>query len=187
MDVLPVTRLIVSLGSHSRGAEVPPAPAGRPPAIEIEESIDFQRRSWRVQRAAWLAIGLMLGGAVIGLFGLGPLSRARLTIGPGVSLEYHRLARAHAPLELRFQVAEAGTGLTRLHLSHSLLSQVRVVRIDPEPLKSSADSTGIGYEFRITGSAPVVFHVEPERPGRVTGHIRTGDTAPIEIPLLVLP
>jgi hypothetical protein len=166
---------------------VMPAPAGRMPEIEINEEIDFQRRAWRVQRMVWVAMALLLGAAMLGFFGLGPLSRIELTVAPGVSVEYHRWARAHAPLQLRFLVGETSAGPGRLHLSHSLLSRVRVVRIEPEPTETRADPEGITYQFRIDPPVPVVFHVEPERAGRVAGRVRAGDGAPVELPLLVWP
>ena len=166
---------------------MPPARAGSKPAIEIDEQIDFQQRTWRAQRIVWVLIALTLGAAMLGLFGLGPLSRVRMTLGPGVTVEYHRWVRARAPLQFRFQIGEAMVGPTRLHLSHSLLSRIRIVRIEPEPSQSTADPDGIAYEFTLQTPAPVVFHVEPERPGRVTGRIRAGEGAPVDLPLLIWP
>ena len=166
---------------------MPPAPAGRQPAIDIDEQIDFQRRSWLAQRVSWVVMALLLGAAALGFFGMGPLSRTRVTVGPNVSVEYHKWIRAHTPTQLRFLVGETAAEPTRLHLSHALLSHLRIERIEPEPSWSRADSDGIGYEFRIRGPAPVVFHVRAEQAGRVIGRIRAGDDAPVELPLLVWP
>ena len=164
-----------------------PAPAGRKPGIDIDEEFDFQRRAWRVQRTVWVVMALLLGAATLGLFGLGPVSRIELPVASSVSVEYHRWARARAPLQLRFLVGEGTAVPFRLHLSHSLLSRVRVVRIEPVPSEASADPDGITYQFRIHPPAPVVFYVEPERPGMVSGRIRVGDSGPVELPLLVWP
>jgi hypothetical protein len=166
---------------------VPPAPAGRQPAIDIDEQIDFQRRSWLAQRVSWVIMALLLGAATVGFFGMGPLSRTRVTVGSNVSVEYHKWIRVRAPTELRFQVGETAAEPTRLHLSHSLLSGLRIDRIEPEPSWSRADPDGIGYEFRVRGPAPVVFYVRAEQAGRVIGRIRAGDGAPVELPFLVWP
>ena len=50
--------------------------------LEIEQDHDFQRRSWRLQRAGWIVLSLVLLAGLLGLFGSGPLAHA--TVGaPG--------------------------------------------------------------------------------------------------------
>jgi hypothetical protein len=41
---------------------------------EVEEDLEFQLRSWRVQRLGWLCFGLIILGSLLGLGGEGPLA-----------------------------------------------------------------------------------------------------------------
>ena len=47
-------------------------------AIQLEDFPDFQRRSWRLRRLAWLLMALVLGAGAAGVFGRGPLARTAL-------------------------------------------------------------------------------------------------------------
>lgn len=44
--------------------------------LEIEEDLDHQRRCWKLERASWAVMALVLLAAMAGLFGSGPLSWA---------------------------------------------------------------------------------------------------------------
>jgi len=39
--------------------------------LEVAENLAFQRRAWKVQRAGWVAMALLVGAALAGLFGGG--------------------------------------------------------------------------------------------------------------------
>lgn len=66
-------------------------------SIEITEDLSFQRRAWIMQRVAWTIMLLLTIAALLGAFGRGTLSSARVT-SPGsvMSAEYERFARLYS-------------------------------------------------------------------------------------------
>lgn len=44
--------------------------------LELDQDIDFQRRSWAVQRVGWGVMALVALAALLGLFGPGPINNA---------------------------------------------------------------------------------------------------------------
>jgi hypothetical protein len=43
--------------------------------LELDQDLAFERRTWTVERVAWVAMGLMGIAALAGLLGPGPLSK----------------------------------------------------------------------------------------------------------------
>jgi hypothetical protein len=157
------------------------------PALDIDESLRLQERSWRIRKAAWLAMVLVLGAGVTGLFGRGPLAAAEATVGPGVTLEYDRWARKRAPLLLRFRAATSPGDTLRIHVGWPLVQNVRVLDIEPPPAGSVADPAGVEYRFALQPPAGVDFLVQPESTGWIRFSIRTGSAAPVPLSLLIWP
>src|SRR5262249_33260243 len=59
----------------------------------IQEDMEFQRRSWLVQRTSWIIMALVLVAALAGLFFHGPLSHTTARNADGsVAVEYERFA-----------------------------------------------------------------------------------------------
>ncbi len=76
----------MSKGGRTRRAGVP-----RHGDLEIPEDLPFQRREWVAERIAWTVMALVVGAAVLGLFGSGWLSRSIAgDQGAPVWLEYER-------------------------------------------------------------------------------------------------
>lgn len=157
------------------------------PAIEIDESLPQQQRNWRIRKAAWLGMALMLGAGAVGLFGRGPLARSQTAVGPGLTLEYHRWARQRAPLLLRFRAADAPRDSLRLHVGRGLIERARILQIEPEPVATGADPAGVEYRFALQPPAGVEFLIEPEEAGRLRFTIRAGSAAPVMVSLLIWP
>jgi hypothetical protein len=157
------------------------------PALDIDESLPLQERSWRIRNAAWLAMVLVLGAGVTGLFGRGPLAAAEVTVGPGVTLEYDRWARKRAPLLLRFRAATSPGDTLRIHVGWPLIRSVRVLDIEPHPEGSAADPAGVEYRFSLQPPAGVDFLIQPESAGRLRFSIRAGSAAPVPLTLLIWP
>ncbi|HEX2280908.1 MAG TPA: hypothetical protein VHG52_04005, partial [Thermomicrobiales bacterium] len=72
--------------------------------LEHDRDLRFQRREWTIQRGGWLAMVAIIGAALIGLLGAGPLSSATAESGP-LQLQYTRFERRHAPTALELSVA----------------------------------------------------------------------------------
>lgn len=66
-------------------------------ALEIDQHLDVQRASWRLQVIAWWAIAILIGLALAGIFSSGPLSRARIGDPAALEVEYARFERRTKP------------------------------------------------------------------------------------------
>lgn len=160
---------------------------GQEDGIEVDEEIRFQRLSWTVQRVGWGLIAATLVAGALGLLGLGPAARHRITIDGTLEVEYYRIARRYAPLELRFSARPVSVDTFTVGLSQELLDRLEIQRIDPEPAATVADSWGTDYQFAIAAPTRITFHVEPNRAGGIPGRIRTANGAAAGLPLMVLP
>jgi hypothetical protein len=145
-----------------------------PRTLDLRPETDFHRRAWRLRRAAFALLGGVVVAALLGVFGGGPLSRARAGDGQGLDLAYERFARAEArtALELRFAAPAAGTaspGERELVLGRAWLDQMRDVEITPTPREVRAEAEAVRYRFALhgTGALHVRIEAEPTGPGRV--------------------
>jgi hypothetical protein len=155
-------------------------PAGVPPprldGLQIEEDFEFQRRSWRVQRVAWLAGLLLLAGAMLGLFGSGPLSRATVDVPGLMRVEYQRFARYETPETLTIHLLPAATGgsSVQVGLDRQYLDRSKVDSIVPPPQRVRAADDRLVYEFDVArpgGALTVALVLEPQRIGWARGRI----------------
>ncbi len=118
---------------------------------------DTRRRSRLIHRIGVALFLLILGAALSGLMGKGPLSKMRAgSIDAGLDVEYFRFIRYQAPVELKIAVnARAVTnGMIQLQLSKAFVQQVEIQRIDPEPAGVSGGADFFAYDIRSQTNAP---------------------------------
>ena len=89
------------------------------------------------QRIGWLLIAAVIVLALLGLFGDGPLSRAKATSsseGISIELEYQRFARSRSPQELRVTIdaPNATADTVAVAFSDRLASGVQITGTSPE-------------------------------------------------------
>lgn len=118
---------------------------------DIEKSLPFQIRQWRVQHVAWWILVLFWVAAFLGLLGRGgPLSQAIVGDSQSpVRLEYERFARNQAPQELRLHMYVADASQVQVHvwLSSRYLQVIEVNAVAPEPETVRAAGQGLIYTF----------------------------------------
>jgi hypothetical protein len=69
--------------------------------LEINEDLEFEHRSWQVQRVAWAILSLIVLVALLGLLGGGgPFSVARVGMGSPLEVSYARFARHNNAVEM---------------------------------------------------------------------------------------
>ena len=128
----------------------------------------------------------ILIAAVVGLFGHGVLSLAKMEVtdpdepAEGMIVEYERFGRAHS--ESQFVLSgPAGTPNKRfsLWLSNDYLQDAELVRMTPEASTQELVSNGVRYRFHVQdGPQTVILRFKPERSGRLSGSIRLNDGPP---------
>lgn len=139
--------------------------------LEIDEALAFQDRMWTLERIGWAVMALVLGAAMLGLFGDGPAAHASAgdVDGP-LRIEYQRFARMGAPstLVIELEPGAAGDGQVHLWLDQAYLDSVEVRRITPEPASGRAAAGRSVYTFEVedpTRPVRVTFDLRPERFG----------------------
>jgi hypothetical protein len=151
-------------------------------SLEVAEDADFQHRSWRVQRVGWIVMALVVLGALSGLFGAGPLSRA-VKESAELSIEYARFARLQKPvrLTLRFPAQAAHNGEVRVWLDRRYVEKATLERVVPQPQHVETSPERLTYVFAVAGGgeglAAATFHMEFDSFGLVEGRAGTGSRA----------
>lgn len=147
--------------------------------LEIEQDSAFQRRSWFVERVGWAGLALIVGAALAGLVGPGPLSRTSAgSPGLPLELEYDRYVRSHNQTDLQVRIEpDSGLGRARLWLDVAYLERVRLDGVEPEPAAVLALPERTVFEFRTGSDRPVAitFRVIPLRAGSVAGRLGLAD------------
>ena len=145
--------------------------------LEIAQDLEFQRRSWVVQRVGWGIMALATLAALLGLFGRGPLSRT--TAGKEsepLSVEYNRFGRFQSPTTLRVHLTpDAGhKSLVRVWLDRNYLENVQLQQVTPEPERVEVGSERLIYVFQLSElnqSTAVTFYLQMEQIGFLPGQV----------------
>jgi hypothetical protein len=161
--------------------------------IEAGCNLSFERRWWRIQRICWLVMSVLLVGAVAGVFGNGPLSRATAhPAGGRVEVHYARLARRETPalLELRLDKQAIASGQVRIRLNRELVHRLRIKDIIPAPVSTEPLADGARFTFPTdptSDPAVVVFVQDTSTPGIVEGEVTVEGADPVRFRQFVYP
>jgi hypothetical protein len=146
--------------------------------LEISQDLDFQRRSWRVQRFGWVLMLMVSLAALLGLFGRGILSSAHLGADASpIRAEYERFLRANAPGTLTIFIGSAAIrpdSTAELWLDRTWLAGMKVRAITPEPDGTRMDANRVMYTFSLDPAAAparVTFDLETRSSGRINGRV----------------
>jgi hypothetical protein len=113
--------------------------------MEIDESLDFHIRSWKIQPFAWSVIGLFVLAGVLGLFGSGILSKVSKDQG-GAGIRYERFFRFGTPMKIEFR-DDTGLPETEITFPTSYLSRFSVQSIVPAPSRTEISEGLVKYSF----------------------------------------
>jgi hypothetical protein len=144
--------------------------------LDIDVDMAFQRRSWIVQRVAWIVMTLLVVAAALGLLGPGPLSRATASLPGLLEAEYQRLTRYEDRETLTVRVAPAVTtsGVVRLSINRDYLEHAQVMSVMPAPERVEAAHARVVYAFRIAEAGrplEVTFDLKPRTIGRAEARL----------------
>ena len=134
--------------------------------IEVDQDLGHARSLWRVQRAGGVIMLLIVLGAILGLFGHGPLANGQVRTD-GLTVDYDRFARHGATSSLR---AEAAPRLLRgdtlkLWLTRKYLDGLEIESVIPEPERVETRGDLVLFTFMTADrSAPtrITFNMRPD-------------------------
>jgi hypothetical protein len=154
----------------------------------MAESTGFMQRNWKVQRAGWLLMTLVVLLGLAGLFGQGPLTR-REAAGQGLTLRYHRVVRLEATQSLEFGLGARQAGAVALELDSGFLSRTEIERIIPEPREISVSPEGQRLSFPSAGTGSVAIRLlfVPKKLGRLRARFGTPGGTELPVSFFVLP
>ena len=77
--------------------------------VAVGEDLDFQRKWWRFENAAWVFFTLIIILDLGGLFGRGPIAKAeRRTADGTLDVKYERIERTDSPSILSISFGQSG-------------------------------------------------------------------------------
>jgi hypothetical protein len=136
----------------------------------------FDRIQWRVERGAWVVMGLIVVAALLGfLGGGGPLTRATEQAGDA-EIRYNRVTRWQGVDRIEITIP-ASEQEARLSFNESFLEDMEVEGVHPEPDSIEAGTDSVTYVFELgegENAADVTFTLRPQRIGRHSADIQAG-------------
>jgi hypothetical protein len=163
-----------------------PGPA--PPVVnglQIDQSLDFQRRFQRVQTIAWSVLALLPLAAIAGLFGGGLFSPVTVG-GAGAEVSYDRFGRRSVDTQLEVTVPRARPPVA-IAISREFLDRYDMSEIRPQPQRVTAYADRLVYTFAALPDANVAFTLQPKRFGPGSGTVTVAGSQPVELHQLVYP
>jgi hypothetical protein len=137
--------------------------------VAVGEDLDFQRKWWRFENAAWVFFTLVIVLDIAGLFGRGPIAKAERRAGDGsMNMKYERIERTDSPsiMTINFGPDAIRDGSIKLYVSNSLVKELGTQRVIPAPKESILGDGGITYIFPVSKPpASVDLALQPAGPG----------------------
>jgi hypothetical protein len=163
-----------------------PGPA--PPVVnglQIDQSLEFQRRFQRVQTVAWRVLALLPVAAVAGLFGGGLFSEVTAG-GDGVTVTYERFGRRSVDTQLEVTLARSKSPVA-VAISREFLDGYDVSEVRPQPEDVTAYADRLVFTFAAPSGASVALTLQPKRVGSITGAVTVAGSRPVDLRQFVYP
>jgi hypothetical protein len=137
--------------------------------VAVGENLEFQRKWWRFENAAWVVFTLIIVLDLSGLFGRGPLAKAeRRTADGTIHVKYERIERTDSPsiMTIHFGPSAIHDGKIHLYVSDSLVKPLGTQRVIPAPQDTLIGDSGLTYTFSASKPpASVDLALQPSGPG----------------------
>jgi hypothetical protein len=158
--------------------------------LDIDEDFEFQKASWRVQRAGEVLIILFVLAGLAGLFGGGAFAKKTERFG-NAEVEYSRFIRANAPVDIKITLAPSagGTEPVSVTFDAAFFEGFKVEDISPKPRVESLGKGVVIYEFARTEHehVPIIVRVKATKMGSASATITVGTDPPVTIKAFVFP
>jgi len=152
--------------------------------LQLQQDLKFQNQEWLFQRIGRIVLTFFVVAAALGLFGSGPLSRARVDAptaedNPGAaSVEYERFLRISVPtrLSLRFSQFRAPEKETVIEFNREYYDSVFIRQISPQPSRVTIDQKSARFYYAARAELPadrvLIFVLVPRKFGSLPLRIR---------------
>jgi hypothetical protein len=137
--------------------------------VAVGEDLEFQRKWWRFENAAWVFFTLIIVLDLSGLFGRGPLAKAeRRTADGTIDVKYEYIERTDSPsiMTIQFGPSAIHDGKIHLYIDDSLVKPLGTQRVIPAPQDTLVGDGGLTYTFPASKlPASVDLALQPSGPG----------------------
>jgi hypothetical protein len=159
--------------------------------VEIPEDLRFTKKSWTAERVGWIGIAALIAGGLAGLFGAGPLSRARSAANGALQVDFDRFPhrQTETRIDVRVPADRVRDGALRIWVDRRWFDAVSIERVQPEPLSIQLGTDRVVYAFSAAGDGPLglSFDVEFEKAGGQTAHFGVVDGGSVDVRQFVYP
>lgn len=160
-------------------------------SVDVGEDLGFQERWWRFEHLLWIFFTLVLVADALGVFGEGPLAKAKLNVpGSGMVVDYERVERTSTPSELRIHFGRDAVqnGSIGLYVNEAVVKGLGASRVIPEPQSSAVQEGGIQYLFPSDANPNELdFQLKPSAPGVFWFYLQVAGHTPVKARVLVMP
>lgn len=156
----------------------------------VSENMRMQRSVWRFERIGWYALVLVVGLAVAGLFGSGPLSERTASSPDGrVEVEYARFTRNGAAEQVRIRVHGKPGDQATLLLDGSMFRDLTIETLQPQPLVSLSQGQALLLRLGTDadGIAMLYLTLRNDSVGAFSGLARVGPNSVVRFSTFVYP
>jgi hypothetical protein len=159
--------------------------------VAVGEDLEFQRKWWRFENAAWIIFTLIIILDLCGLFGRGPLAKAERRAADGaIDVKYERIERTDSPsiMSIQFGPSAIREGKIRLYVSDSLVKPLGTQRVIPAPESTLIGDGGLTYTFPASKPpASVDLALQPSGPGIFDFTVGVASGEPVHGRVVVVP
>jgi hypothetical protein len=161
-------------------------------SLEIEQDIAFQEKEWKIERAGWVVMAVIILLALIGLFGGGPVSTTEQGSSGGLRITYERFERQMRPsrLTLNLPPPAEGAGQVKFWIDRAYLEKVRIENISPEPASVEVGPDRMLYTIQVGDPGrrvDVVLVAQFEDSGLIRGQIGQDGSQPLSFSQFIFP
>jgi len=152
-----------------------PEPVGSP-RLEIQEHLEFQRKSWIAERIGWVFLWLVSAAGLAGVFGQGPLAQTEAGEAGGLRVQYERFLQTDASSELRIHLPPSDGAEQSLTVGWDYMREMEIQKATPLPLRMEAAAGSVRFVFAVASgeAARVGVRLRPQKPGRYRGFVESG-------------
>lgn len=159
--------------------------------LEISEDKQFQQREWKMERIGWVLMMLLVIAGLLGLLGGPGLFSDATVAAPNLQVNYSRFVHLLEDTSLRLSASPVeGEDTIRISISNTLLEDMRIEGIVPEPESVEAASDHLTFSFQLQApneEAVVTFYLNPTQPGTKQGWLGIDGGRSVELSLFVYP
>jgi len=159
--------------------------------FEVNEDLDFQRRTWSFERIGWAVMGAIIAAALAGLLGPGPLSNVKAG-DARLHVEYERFLRSGSPAMFKVRIGRAAVrdDEVALLLDEAFVETFDIERVVPRPAQWQLVEEGVRLRFPVAdlgALATIRLYLRPLSSGPARVGIGLADGPPITLQPMIYP